>query len=315
MSGVAKADWELDMALGHGIHAVQIESIEEVRRVAARARAAGKTARVSFRINPGVEIDSHSHISTGHDEAKFGIPRADLGAAWSALDSEGSALLAVGVSVHVGSMMSEPAPYLAAARVVGEVASARRAAGKRLEYVDFGGGFGIDYGARPSEPPAAFVRAALALVDELGLADHELVIEPGRSLVAPYGVLVATVLQSKVSGSRRWVMIDAGMNDLIRPALYAAKHRIESLESPPAAPSWRVVGPVCESSDDFGEHPLGDTPPSVVAIRDAGAYGFTMASEYNGRPLPAEIFVSGGAVTKASPSPGRAAWVKRRLEA
>ena len=109
-------------------------------------------------------------------------------------------------------------------RVVGEVANARRAAGKQLEYLDFGGGFGIDYGSKPSEPPAAFVRAALALVDELGLADHELVIEPGRSLVAPYGVLVASVLQSKVSGSRRWVMIDAGMNDLIRPALYAAKH-------------------------------------------------------------------------------------------
>jgi diaminopimelate decarboxylase len=110
-------------------------------------------------------------------------------------------------------------------------------------------------------------------------------------------------------------MIDAGMNDLIRPALYAAKHRVEPLERAPAAGEWRVVGPVCESSDDFGAHALGAEPPVAVAIRDAGAYGFVLASEYNGRPLPAEVFVSGGKVTHVSPSPGRAEWIRRRLEA
>jgi diaminopimelate decarboxylase len=195
------------------------------------------------------------------------------------------------------------------------VARARRGAGRALEFVDFGGGFGIDYGGKPCQSPAAFVRAALALMEEQGLSDLELVVEPGRALVGPYGVLVSSVLQTKQSDGRRWLMIDAGMNDLIRPALYGARHRIEPLERPPAEPSWRVVGPVCESSDDIGEHPLGQEPPGAVAIRDAGAYGFVMASEYNGRPLPAEVFVSGGAVTKVSASPGRESWVKRRLEA
>jgi diaminopimelate decarboxylase len=110
-------------------------------------------------------------------------------------------------------------------------------------------------------------------------------------------------------------MIDAGMNDLIRPALYGAKHRIEPIERTPSAPEWRVVGPVCESTDDFGAHPLGPEPPNAVVIRDAGAYGFVMASEYNGRPLPAEVFVSGGTVKSVSASPGREAWVRGRLDA
>jgi diaminopimelate decarboxylase len=315
MSGVAKADWELDLAIELGIHAIQLESIEEAGRVAARARSLGKAARVSLRINPGVELDSHAHIATGHDEAKFGVPRADVAAAWAAIDAAGGALVPVGVSTHVGSMMRDPQPYLTAARTVAEAARARREAGKQVEFVDFGGGFGIDYGGSACDDPPAFVSAALALLDELELADHQLLVEPGRALVGPYGVLVARVIQSKLCDERRWIMIDAGMNDLIRPALYAAKHRIEPLQEPPAEPSWRVVGPVCESSDDFGAHPMGETPPGAVVIRDAGAYGFTMASEYNGRPLPSEVFLSGGAIVKVSPGGTRASWVKRRLDA
>ena len=137
--------------------------------------------------------------------------------------------------------------------------------------------------------------------------------KPGRSMVAPHGVLVANVVQEKRTPNGKWAFIDAAMNDLIRPALYGARHRIEPLDRLPSAPLWRVAGPVCESADDFGEHPLGDTLPRRVVIRDAGAYGFTMASEYNGRPLPAEIFVSEGAVKSVSASPGRDAWVARRL--
>src|SRR5688572_9184849 len=212
-------------------------------------------------------------------------------------------------------MLHEAAPYLRAARVVCDVAKAALARGLGLGYVSFGGGFGIDYGSKAALEPGGFVRPSLALLDELGLSDLELVIEPGRALVGSFGVLVASVIQSKRSGDRRWVMIDAGMNDLLRPALYGAKHRIEPLDRTPAAPDWRVVGPVCESTDDFGNHPLGAEPPSAVVVRDAGAYGFVMASEYNGRPLPAEVFVSGGAVKHVSSSPGRAAWVRRRLDA
>ncbi|HEV8548002.1 MAG TPA: hypothetical protein VGQ57_03220, partial [Polyangiaceae bacterium] len=140
-------------------------------------------------------------------------------------------------------------------------------------------------------------------------------IEPGRALVAPYGALLANVVQTKQEGERRWTMLDAGMNDLIRPALYGAKHRVELVDAPPSEPVWRVVGPVCESSDDFGAHPLGPMPAGLVALCDAGAYGFVLASEYNGRALPAEVFVSGGKVVHVSASQGRSAWVKRRLEA
>ena len=140
-------------------------------------------------------------------------------------------------------------------------------------------------------------------------------IEPGRSLVGPFGVLVARIVQTKQSAERRWVMIDAGMNDLIRPALYGAKHRVELLDAAPSDPEWRVVGPVCESSDDFGAHPLGPAPSGLVVIRDAGAYGFVLASEYNGRPLPAEVFVKDGSVVHMSSSPGRERWIARRLEA
>ncbi|MBK8997224.1 MAG: diaminopimelate decarboxylase [Myxococcales bacterium] len=315
MSGVAKLDWELDLAISRDIRAIQLESVEEVARVAARARALGKTARVSLRINPDVEIDSHAHIATGHDEAKFGIVARDLPAAFAELERAGDAVRLAGLSTHVGSMLATPAPYLESARVVCRVARERLEAGNALEFVDFGGGFGIDYGGAPVDAPPAFVHAALALLREQGLGELALVVEPGRALVAPFGVLVASVVQSKQSGTRRWCLIDAGMNDLIRPALYAARHRIEPLERPPSAPEWQVVGPVCESADDFGLHALGPSVPAQVVLRDAGAYGFTMASEYNGRALPAEVFVRQGKVAHVSASPGVQSWVKRRLEA
>jgi diaminopimelate decarboxylase len=138
-------------------------------------------------------------------------------------------------------------------------------------------------------------------------------VEPGRALVGAHGVLVARVIQSKVTGGRRWLMIDAGMNDLIRPALYQARHRIVPLGEPSARlVAWRVVGPVCESSDAFGEHDLPEAPPHMVAILDAGAYGYTMASRYNGRALPAEVFVSGGRVVAKTMRASRDEWVRER---
>jgi diaminopimelate decarboxylase len=318
MSGVAKKDTEIDLAIASGLLAIQAESVEEVLRIATRARTLGRTARVGFRLNPGVEIESHAHISTGHDKAKFGIARADLGRAFEAVDSAGDALTLVGLSTHIGSMLHEVSPYLKSAQHVCEVARARRATSSGLEYVSFGGGFGIDYGAGQAAQPVDFARQAVELVNREGLADLTLVAEPGRSMVGAHGVLVAKVVQSKISGESSWLMIDAGMNDLLRPALYGAKHRVEPLAHEPSASGvseWRVVGPVCESSDDFGAHPLGAQAPEAVVIRDAGAYSFTMASEYNGRALASEVFVRGGQIVSSSPSPGAAAWVKRRLQA
>jgi diaminopimelate decarboxylase len=315
MSGVAKKDAELDFAIASGLLAIQAESVEEVTRIAVRARALGRQARIGFRLNPGVEIESHAHISTGHDKAKFGIARADVARAFEAVDAAGPVLLAVGLSAHVGSMLHEVAPYLKSAQHVCDVARARRASKPGLEYVSFGGGFGIDYGGGPTAEPADFARQAVELLGREGLSDLMLVAEPGRSLVGAHGVLVAKVVQSKVSADNAWVMIDAGMNDLLRPALYGAKHRVEPLDREPSAPEWRVVGPVCESSDDFGAHPLGPNAPEAVVIRDAGAYSFTMASEYNGRAMASEVFVKSGQIVSTSASPGAAAWVKRRLQA
>jgi diaminopimelate decarboxylase len=315
MSGVAKLDDEIDHAIRAGILAIQLESVEEAPRVAARARSLGKVARVSIRVNPDVDIDSHAHIATGHDEAKFGIVRSDVPAALAAVDAAPGALALSGVSTHVGSMLTTPGPWLESGRVVASLCKELRASGRALDFIDFGGGFAIDYGGAPSDPPAAFARAGLALLAAEGLSELTLVAEPGRALSAPFGVLVARVVQAKRSGTRRWCMIDAGMNDLIRPALYAARHRIEPLERAPAGSEWQVVGPVCESADDFGLHALGDALPDHVVVRDAGAYGYTMASEYNGRALPSEVFVSGGKVTRVARSAGVADWVRRRLEA
>jgi diaminopimelate decarboxylase len=313
-SSVAKADHELDFAVTVGIRAIQMESVEELGRVAARAKALGRVARVAFRVNPGVTIDTHAHVATGHEDAKFGISLADLGEAWALADRDPSVQV-VGVGAHVGSTLKQVESYLASARVVCGVARARLAAGKPLDFVDFGGGFGIDYGSGPLPRPREYLAAAKRLLSDEGLDQLSLVVEPGRSMVAPHGVLVASVIQEKRTRAARWAFIDAAMNDLIRPALYGARHRIEPLERAPSEPLWRVAGPVCESADDFGQHPLGDAAPKRVVIRDAGAYGFTMASEYNGRPVPAEIFASQGAVKTVSPSPGRDAWVARRLSA
>jgi diaminopimelate decarboxylase len=315
MSGVAKTDAEIDLALSKGILAIQAESVEELGRISERARAVGRRADVSLRLNPGIEIDSHAHIATGHDAAKFGISESDLAAAYGVIDGSEGRLSQVGISVHLGSMMTSTDAYSRSARKLSDLARERRARAPRLSYVDFGGGFGVDYGDAPCVPPSEFARVCVRALREAGIGDLTILVEPGRSLVAPFGVLVAEIIQTKRSSERRWAMVSAGMNDLIRPALYAAKHRIELADSSPQAPEWRVVGPVCESSDDFGSHALGEDPRGLVVIRDAGAYGFVMASEYNGRALPSEVFLRGGKIVSVSRSAGRSAWIERRLKA
>ncbi|HEX7669872.1 MAG TPA: alanine racemase, partial [Polyangiaceae bacterium] len=218
-TAVAKRDAEMDAAIGAGIRAIVMESVEEIARVAARARARGVVARISFRVNPGVSIDSHAHVATGHEGAKFGIPLGDVGAAWKRADAEPS-LEVVGVGAHVGSTLKDVESYLGSARIVCAVAKARLSSGKSLEFVDFGGGFGIDYGGSPVPRPAEFLAAAKALLRSEGLGALTMVAEPGRSMVAPHGVLVASVLQEKRTPRSRWAFLDAAMNDLVRPAMY-----------------------------------------------------------------------------------------------
>jgi diaminopimelate decarboxylase len=314
-SGVAKTDAEIDFAVERGIRAIHAESVEELERIAARARG----ARVGIRVNPGVEADTHANIATGHDEAKFGIAREDLPRALEAIRRGGLGL--VGLSTHVGSMLMTTEPYVEGVRVVGELARSLRSEGFPLEYIDCGGGFGVPYrDDQHALPGAAFVEAARATLDAQGLADLDVVIEPGRYLVAAHGVLVSRVIQPKRSvAGRRWLLVDAGMNDLIRPALYQAHHRIVPLQAPlrasdaPIVP-WRVAGPVCESSDDFGEHPLPDPPPSVVVMREAGAYARSMASQYNARPIASEVFLRGGDVVEVRRQQSIEAFVKAETD-
>jgi diaminopimelate decarboxylase len=317
-SGVAKTRPEIDAAIGagdRGILAIQIENVEEIARVEARARALGRRARVSVRINPHVAADTHAKVATGHDEAKFGVACVDLPAAWDALD-RATHLALVGLSCHIGSQLTRTNEYIDAAGILLGCAEERERASGRLEFVNFGGGFGIDYGSGCDTKPQAFVQAALKKLAGAGLEGRTLVVEPGRALVGAHGLLCAKVVAVKRSQSgRRWLMIDAGMNDLVRPAMYGAKHRIEPLQAPPGstnAPLWRVAGPVCESSDDFGEHPFAEPLPDFVLIRDAGAYGFTMASEYNGRMLPVEVFLQEGRVAHVIRPRAVDSWVAER---
>ncbi|HSY21465.1 MAG TPA: diaminopimelate decarboxylase [Polyangiaceae bacterium] len=338
-SGVAKDEAEIDLAIGtgpQGIGAIQIESVEEVARVAARARALGRTARVSLRVNPSVDLTgaTHKNIATGHDAAKFGVPREDAVRA-VALVEQSPELRLVGMAAHAGSQFMSTSPYLESARVLFGLVRGLREEGRArsLAYVNSGGGFGVDYAAavpapegtggraaaeRPARPlPADFVRAVQAEQRAAGLGELALYVEPGRSLVAPHGVLLARVIQAKIAAHRRWLMIDAGMNDLLRPALYQALHRIVPIQTTlaEATASWRVVGPVCESSDDFGDHELPLDPPREVAILDAGAYGYVMASVYNGRQLPVEVFVRGGRVASHTARASTDAWVAERARA
>ena len=360
-SGVAKDDAEIDLAIGTGpagIGALQIESLEEVARVAARARALGRLARVSLRVNPSVDQAgaTHKKIATGHDAAKFGVPREDVGRAVALVEASPELSL-VGMAAHAGSQFMSTSPYLDSARVLFGIVKGLREEGRArsLVFVNSGGGFGVDYAAPPPaiaadaapvalaeapgqgapalrkpeigtmatisglrDGPAEFVRAAQAKQRAFGLGDLALYVEPGRSLVAPHGVLLARVIQAKVAAHARWLMIDAGMNDLLRPALYQAWHRIVPIVQTPDAgetAAWRVVGPVCESSDDFGEHDLPRDPPREVAILDAGAYGYVMASVYNGRQLPVEVFVRDGRVVARTTRVSTEAWVQERARA
>jgi diaminopimelate decarboxylase len=323
-SGVAKEDDEIDRAIAcgvRGIGAIQVESVEEIARVEGRARAAGRRVRVGVRINPSIDLAeaTHAHIATGHDEAKFGVPLDDVGHA-VALAEGLPHLELVGMAVHAGSQLKQVGPYLGAARVLFDRVGGLRAGGalRSLQYVDSGGGFGVDYGEGPAVPGADFVRAVRTEQRRAGLGDLALYVEPGRSLVAASGVLVARVIQTKVAVAARWLMIDAGMNDLLRPALYQARHRVVPLVRDAGegeAIAWRVVGPVCESSDDFGEHLLPRQAPAAVAILDAGAYGYTMASRYNGRQLPVEAFVSGGRLVGQTERVAVEAWAEERARA
>ncbi|HJO39095.1 MAG: diaminopimelate decarboxylase [Vicinamibacterales bacterium] len=296
-TGVGKRPDELAKAVSLGLKAINAESAGELARIDAIAVAEGKQANVALRVNPDIEAMSHPHISTGAHRNKFGVALGEAAAICREAAMRRGLRFAA-LHVHIGSQIEQVAPLRQAARAVVEVARALAADGIALDYVDMGGGVGIAYDDTGGLDLAEYASALLAEVAPSGLP---LVLEPGRFVVGPAGVLLSRVVDVKTHpGGRTFVVLDAGMTECLRSALYGARHRIVPVTARVGTASGvDVVGPVCESSDSFGsDHQL---PPlavdDLVAILDTGAYGATMASNYNRRPMPAEALVDGGAWT------------------
>jgi diaminopimelate decarboxylase len=292
-ASVGKTEEELELAVEHGV-TVHVESADELDALRAVATRLERTAGFAVRVNPDVEVDTHVNIQTGHDEAKFGVPVA---VAHELLARAARGELPwcdpVGVHVHVGSQLPDPDGMAAGARVGLEVLQAGRAAGLELDWLDVGGGLPVDYAGGSALGPELFATALAPLAQA---ADVRLAVEPGRALVARAGALVAKVLYRKHRSAGRMLVVDTGMHHLLRPALYQAVHRLRPLRAAPLAGPTEVVGPICESTDVLATAAdLPDLAPGdLVAFLDAGAYGMTMASNYNGQPRPAEIVVAEG---------------------
>jgi diaminopimelate decarboxylase len=295
-SGVGKTAREMDFALSTGILCFNVESEPELELLSRRATATGKTARVSLRINPDVDARTHKKISTGKAENKFGISLSLAREAY-ARAAKLPGLQMVGVDTHIGSQITDLQPYDDAYRLLAELIGVLRADGHQLEHVDLGGGLGIPYRVDNNPPPLPDAYAAIVRrrVGDLGL---KLIFEPGRMIVGNAGILVTEVIYVKEGAARNFVIVDAAMNDLIRPTLYDAFHAIMPVtQAPDDAPRLAadVVGPVCETGDYLGLDRDLPRPKSgdLIAIGTAGAYGAVQSGTYNTRLLVPEVLVDG----------------------
>ncbi len=291
-SGVGKSEAEIEFALRSGVRCLNVESEAELKRVATVARRAGKRAPVALRVNPDIDARSHPYISTGLRETKFGVAHADAERLY-AQAVQSAELQVVGVGCHIGSLLVDPAPFVAAVERLAALADRLEAAGVHLQHIDLGGGVGIRYKDEPQQPIGAFVAGALAA---LGKRPQNVILDPGRSIVGNAGVLLTRVEYVKPGPARNFLVVDAAMNDLIRPPLYGAWHEVRAVREPEsgaAAAVYDVVGPVCESGDFIAkDRRLKAREGDLLAVMSAGAYGMTMSSNYNSRPRPAEILVT-----------------------
>ena len=298
-SGVGKTREELTAALKAGIMLFNVESESELWALAECAGRLRKTAPVALRVNPDVAAETHPYISTGLRKHKFGVPIHEARALYA--KASGARYLKVrGVSVHIGSQITDIAPFGEAMARVADLVGELRLDGHNIDYIDAGGGLGIAYEKPSSRGFSADVAAyARALADPLRRLDVRLLLEPGRSIIGPAGIQLTSVIYRKQNDGKRFLVVDAAMNDLIRPALYGAYHEIIPVTQSvnPAAKSevTDIVGPVCETGDFFArdrELPAVEEG-ELLAILDAGAYGMVLASNYNTRPRPAEVLVTG----------------------
>ncbi len=292
-SGVGKTAEEIEYALEQGIHSFNAESEEELCLIDALAARRGVRARAALRVNPDVPVETHPYVATGRREHKFGVDAERAPDIWRRAANLRNLALE-GLSCHIGSQLLDPAPLLAAADVMLELTRLIRAAGFPVHSLDLGGGLGVAYRAdEPSPDPAAFARA---LREKVAGEDLFLILEPGRSIVAEAGVLLTRVLYRKRTDSKEFVVVDAAMNDLIRPALYQSHHEIWPVrQSDRPEIVADVVGPVCETGDYLARdrRMANALPGDVLAIATAGAYAFVAASNYNSRLRPPEVLVEG----------------------
>jgi diaminopimelate decarboxylase len=293
-SGVGKSPDEIERAVQLGLKAINAESAGELERIDRAAQARGQRARVAVRVNPDIDAGTHPHISTGLNINKFGVPLEQAGALYRKMSGQ-PGLQPVGIHVHLGSQIISTEPLQRGAAVVVRLAKELQGAGIPLDHIEIGGGLGISYDGSRAPTAAEYAAAILPIVAPSGLS---IALEPGRYIVGAAAALLARVVDLKdAAGGHHFAVLDAGMTELMRPMLYGAFHRIVAV-TPRLARDlcYDIVGPVCESTDTFGSDrrlnqlEMGD----LLAILDAGAYGSAMSSNYNRRPLPAEVLVDAG---------------------
>lgn len=291
-AGVGKADWEINLALDYSIFCFNVESIPELLVINELAAAKGKVAHVAIRVNPNVKADTHHYITTGTAENKFGIALSDLDKVIDVAQSASNIKL-IGLHFHIGSQIMEMNNFAGLCSRLNELQDQLEARGVFLEHINVGGGLGIDYHNPDRQSIPDFANYFATFKRMLKLREGQtLHFEPGRSIVGQCGSLISKVLYVKEGVNRLFAIVDGGMTELIRPALYQAYHQIENISSEESIQKYDVVGPICESSDTFGkEVELNQTKRGdFIAIRSAGAYGQIMASQYNLRRLPNAVF-------------------------
>jgi diaminopimelate decarboxylase len=293
-SGVGKTENEIAEAIERGIHCLNLESEAELERVEAIARRMGRRAPVAFRVNPDIDARTHPYISTGLRENKFGVAH-DQAERLCLRAASMPAVDVVGIGCHIGSQLAHAAPFAEAAGRIAALAERLRGRGIVLKHLDIGGGIGIRY--RPGEPAEPIDRFLAGALGKLAGRPEMLIVDPGRSVVGNAGVLLTRVEYVKPGAVRNFLVVDAAMNDLLRPALYDAWHEVQAVRQPEGGAEtavYDVVGPVCESGDFLArDRRLSARPGDLLAVMSAGAYGMVMSSNYNTRPRAAEVLVSG----------------------
>ena len=290
-AGVGKTADEIRYALGAGILFFNVESSAELELIHAIAQDMNRRARVSIRANPDVDPRTHPYISTGMQKHKFGVSLSEARDLYRS-SRQLANIDVVGVQCHLGSQITEMGPFEEALASLREFILQLKAEGVALQYLDFGGGLGISYNAEEPPSPAVYGAAVTKATKDLGLT---IVLEPGRVIAGNAGVLLARVLLKKKQGAKKFLIVDAGMNDLIRPALYGSHHQLWPVRAQDGKETVDVVGPVCESADFIAKDREVAVlePGDLLAVMSAGAYGFSLSSNYNSRPRPAEVLVTG----------------------